>query len=221
MDKLGEYSQFFHDISINNKMKNNININTQNHIINLSSELGNQNYNLNFSIKSLNGDSNYKDGILIEEVSSESIIKISDQILNHLEFGSLKTFSRIGFRCLILVEEEKFNYEGIKNILLNQNKTMSDIIQNTFSKPNDIAIVFEALDDNTFLNIQFGPYREREREKYFYYQPKAKEALILDIDLFQRDIEIPQFKLLNFIKYQSIKMKDITMGIRNGLKESL
>ncbi|MCA9460244.1 MAG: hypothetical protein KC550_06875, partial [Nanoarchaeota archaeon] len=140
---------------------------------------------------------------------------------NHLEFGSLKTFSRIGFRCLILVEEEKFNYEGIKNILLNQNKTMSDIIQNTFSKPNDIAIVFEALDDNTFLNIQFGPYREREREKYFYYQPKAKEALILDIDLFQRDIEIPQFKLLNFIKYQSIKMKDITMGIRNGLKESL
>ncbi|MBF0238123.1 MAG: hypothetical protein HQM12_10480 [SAR324 cluster bacterium] len=223
LDQLGKYSQLIDDIAIRNAGtdKRNLNVDSQNHIISLSSESSKSIYKINLSVNSFNGVIDYQDGISLDKISSEPVVKIVDQILEKMEFGNKTSFSRIGFRGFTLLDDEKFTFESIKELLLKKNQSLSNVLVDNFSAPNDIAVTFESSDDNDFLRVQFGPYQKAERERYFFYPLSLAEALICDIDLYQKNLVIPDFKLSTFIKHQSKLMDSIATGIKQQIREEL
>ncbi len=128
------------------------------------------------------------------------------EVIEKLDIKTFPHYNRIGLRNWVLIEHNSLIFESILNFMSQSNLCFDEVIKNNFANTNDIAIIFESKnEDNIYLRVILGPYQKNERIKYFTFEPSVNEGLILDVDIWEENISIPGFNLLELTKkYQSI-----------------
>lgn len=222
MDKLGAQLDFIQQKVVPMKFDaTKFDIDPLKHSISFSGQIDKNRYNIRLSLNVLEGTLDFPEGTEIRRISANPLFGLLDQIIENLAIKE-GTYNRIGFRIFVLEINEKFNFENILKLFKEKLKLFETPITQNFAPVNDAGIVLETLnDDSDNIRVSVGPYQADEKGKYFIFDPQIEEALIFDIDVYQKKIKIPGFKLSEFIKEKEKAVENIVTVTSNNLKEIL
>jgi hypothetical protein len=71
------------------------------------------------------------------------------------------------------------------------------------------------------LRLSFGPYKKEESKKYFILENEIKEGLIFDVDVWQRKVKIPNFKIKERVSSFEKSMASIFPKITEKMIEEI
>ncbi len=169
-------------------------------------KINNDSFQIHLSINNLVTSIEYNKGYDINLLAKHPVFELTQQVIEKLDIKTFPHYNRIGLRNWVLIEHNSLIFESILNFMSQSNLCFDEVIKNNFANTNDIAIIFESKnEDNIYLRVILGPYQKNERIKYFTFEPSVNEGLILDVDIWEENISIPGFNLLELTKkYQSI-----------------
>jgi len=144
-------------------------------------------------------------GFELINLARHPALELSDKIIDKLCKQGLETFKRIGLRTWILIDNSKYTFDTLLKYWCKQNKSIVSAVEDEFGPNNDIGVVLESKNkEDIYLRVCLGPYKEQETHKYFNFKSPITEGLILDIDLYQINLKIPNFKVRPvLINYQN------------------
>lgn len=218
LDKLGEHLEFIKKETKSNNFKSvKYDINLINHIITTSGLFGEMPFILNITLKNFDGTLEFTNGLELQEISKLKFFNFIDLVIKKLEVTN-STYERIGFRTYGIHYSEKTKFTYILDSIVSNNKKFTDPFENHFRTPNDVALVIEAIDlKEDSLRVTLGPFKNEEWQKYFSIKPEIKEGIIFDIDSFQMKLDLPGFKMSNFVSKNETLQKNIIDGILKNL----
>ena len=143
----------------------------------------------------------FKKGLDIEKLIKNPVSEVYDETIKRVNLEGFSTFDRIGVRLWIVDDSEENKFNELLNYLLKLNNPVNDIFKKNDFPPYDMGIVIDSKNEQGVnIHMQYGPYQKTEELRYFSLKPEIKEGLIMDIDISQDKISIPQFSFLNLIK---------------------
>lgn len=172
------------------------------------------------SLTTVNTVIEHPKGISLSSLSGHPSLKLADIALQLFGEASLKSIDRLGFRSWMLIEDPAFTFSKIRTALVSHLGGFESVLRSTFDSTEDVAIVIESKSkDDAFLRVQFGPYQASEREKYFSVDPGVSEALLIDIDVWKRNIQIPNFSLTRSARYHLDLMEKTAVRLLGQFSE--
>lgn len=166
------------------------------------------------------GNIEFENGLSPEEISKHEYVKKCNSIFSETILQNITYYERIGFRIHAISNLDIFSYKNLSSYFLQKNDYYKKIYEKNIPQVNDVGIVFESIyKEAESLRIDIGPYRELEKEKFFTIDPKIKEGLIADIDLWQWKIKLTKPNLQNMISKNNLVFKQLTENIIHTFKE--
>lgn len=224
LDRLGEHLEFIY-----NKMqkpdfeniKNDINL--QNHSINSHGVVGEDEFNLHLSLNTFNAVIEHKEGLNITTLAKHKIFLLADDVIERLDIErNFSEYERIGVRLFIIKEHPGLKFKKILDYMYKLNNPFSSLFTKNSFEVRDIGLILETKNEyDTFLKLHCGPYQENESIKYFSIQPSVKEGFIMDIDVWEKKIKIPNFKFTEFAKSSIKQVNKITEDVTKIIEEVL
>ncbi len=202
LDNLGKQLEFIdQNTSIPPYNKTTGNVDLINHSITHSGNINEDIFKIHLSLKSFYGMVEYHQGYKIENLSKHKLFELSDKVIKNLELKRSSNYNRIGIRSWVIIEQERFKFEQILKLIKKSNSLFDSALTEHFPITNDIAMVFEAKSEELGnIRLGLGPYKKTEKERYFSLSPEIEEGLIMDIDIWQPKISIPNFNLIKLLK---------------------
>jgi len=224
LDKLGDY---LHDIEERFKEKpfssGKGNVDLIQRALSFFSALGDDRFIINLDLTTLNGAIDFQNGVEIDKLSKNPYLVAVDSIINKLEGDHQSKYNRTGIRSYIIAKSEELTFDKINGYMWDCNKVIGKPIDELFKKNQDIGIIFEGQsDDQVNISARIGPYRKEEQKKYFSLpHDDIEEGLILDIDIWQNNISIPQYKLTESLKRCQLTYHKLAESIVSEMKDQL
>jgi len=165
-------------------------------------------------------DVQHSKGNEIDSLAKHASFLLADSIVSALFDDGLSVINRIGFRVWLLDDRGKGSFNAVRDWFVDKNNDVSSSLAKVFSGTNDIAVVLEAKNDASLdCRVIMGPYQSSERKKYFAFDPPVEEGLVLDVDMYHNNIELPKPSvsktILNFqtqINLIADELSNITRG---------
>lgn len=223
IDKLGEFLDFIKNQTTKKPFKDVKNsISIAEHIITSEGTIQENKFQINLNVSSFNGEVEFIKSIDFNDIMKCQLFSLVESVIEKMQFGKNCDFNRIGLRIYVVDENEKFKFESVLENILTKNKSFVGSISKHLDKVNDVGLIFESINDSSdSFRLNLGPYKEKERKKYFTIDPEIVEGLIIDLDVWQSKITIPEFRLTNMIK-QKIKLyNEVLPAIASDLLEEL
>lgn len=223
VDNLGKFAEVLHEESSKPPMvRKSTNLNLPKHIVNCTASVGEDEFEFNLGLGSLDFLVEYKGGKDFAQTSKHPVVALADLLVRRLEEAKVQRIERIGFRNWILVEHEKFTFEALREVLIKRLPLLRAAVAATFPQVEDVAAIVEAAtEDSQNVRVITGPYRAAESEKYFSSDPAVTEALIVDIDVWQRKLEMPRLSLMSLISAQQKMSQRVVEQLVQSLREEL
>ncbi|WP_196795554.1 hypothetical protein [Fluoribacter dumoffii] len=223
LDHFGKYTEIVHRETQNSPYSDaKTNINPMEHSVTSTAYYNSDVFRFNLSLKTLNALIEHEKGANLLELHSHPTLTLADKLLAHFEESSFNTLDRLGFRTWIIVSDNKFTFDKVKNALVKLNAPLEHTLNKQIGKTEDICITFENQHDHgEYSRISLGPYREIEQNRYFSVPINIKEGFIMDIDVSQRKFEIRNLSLSKSSRYYFEQIYNIANSISNTLEELL
>ncbi|HAT1901398.1 TPA: hypothetical protein I8Z61_001260 [Legionella pneumophila] len=219
LDHYGEYCEIINSATsqkpyINAKTE----LNPTQHFVSSTMKYNDDDCRFNLSLQSINTIIEHSKGANVLTLNEHPTLKLADKIIETFDEDSLKKIDRIGFRTWIIFIDKKFTFDKLKETFIENNT----FLKKTSIKNNidDLAIVFETKQNDVEQSrICLGPYRESEFKKYFSVANQIKEGFILDIDIWQKNCEIPKLSLEKNSRHYFQTINETAINLYERLKE--
>lgn len=202
MDRLGDEFQFMKSITSvepYNGIQGNVDLNSRSII--LHGAINKDKFTVNQTLNSFDYIVEYSEPTDISRLSSHPVLEFADKVVKRIGAACNDTFERIGFRSWIIVENENYKFENIKQQIEENNSSYCNLVNELFGKVSDIGLIVEAKGpDDGSIRINVGPYQHEEWIKYFSKDFNVVEGLIFDIDIFHTKIQMPDFDIKQFAR---------------------
>jgi len=217
LDNLGQQLEFVHQRTLDDKdyVNSKGNIDFTKHSITQVGTCKKDDYSLNLSLKTIDITVNHNEGISLGYLAKGKLFKLYGEMLKKI---SVRLFDRIGMRFWVILEDEKFQFDSIKEYITNSTSLFSEVFTEQFSDVSDVGLVYETLGDNQNSRVLLGPYKDKEAAKYQFLNPNVNEGLILDIDLWESKIKTPEYNIQSNLISKLDTIKQITSAIEKKLK---
>jgi hypothetical protein len=202
VDRMGEYAAFMaEEVGVNPLLqKKGTRLDLLNHVVTSNLTAGEDRAALSLTLNSFDLQVDYKVGNALGEAHKHATVEFATELFRKIQGLPIRSLERIGIRHWILVEDDKFEFSQIRDLIVDLLRPVRSAIATSFPTIEDVAAIFEACtDDGTHSRTILGPYRKAERERHFPWAEggtaEIDQALIVDVDLWQSKMEIPAFSI--------------------------
>lgn len=218
LDKLGAYLEFLTSKTRQKPFEAiRTDIDLSQHSITCTAKVVNDFFNISLDLSTLSGFIEFQNGKNINGIAREPIFTLAEELIQKLEMQTNSKYDRIGLRSYIILQKEQLHFESIRDYFWQCNNLIGEILTGFYEVKNDIALAFEAKSPTEFIRLNLGPYQSSEKNRYFSLKNDIKEGLLIDIDIWESNISIPDFKLVEMIRNHEKKYLDLIKNIESQI----
>ncbi|STX81281.1 Uncharacterised protein [Legionella busanensis] len=224
LDHFGKFSEIVYSTTQNKPYSEpNTDINLTQHSVVTTAKYKEDAFKFILSLKSLVIVIEHSKGIEISEIPQHPTLKLADKVLNEFDPEIFNKINRIGFRTWVILVKEKFSFDKIRQTLIKSNSSLEQALSKNFNHTDDVAITFESKHQNNSdeCRISVGPYRALESNRYFSLPIEVDEGFMMDIDVWQRNCEIPRLSLAKSSRHYFKLISDNADQICKALGEMI
>lgn len=229
LDFLGQFSQILKTKMYSKPfLESNTGLDLINHAFSATGKLeGDDVVRVTLSLTTLNAVIEHGQGRELSSLHSHPGIELIDPILEKFgEFDKIGEqniikYNRIGFRTFIIFSED-LEFDVIKNYISGITNPICTPLLSNFESIDDLALTYETKQNKNDhrCTVTLGPYKMGQAKKYFSIEPNVQEGLLLDIDVYQNNVEAPFGKTSTFSrmsKYYFDTINELARSINENL----